>query len=46
MSSTPQDVKQIAEEAYIYGLQQAMFYETRFTVTQLASHLQKEKNYD
>jgi hypothetical protein len=32
---TPQEVKQIAEEAYIYGLQQVVFYETRFVITQL-----------
>lgn len=32
---TPQEAQQIAEEAYIYGLQQAVFYETRFTFTQL-----------
>ena len=32
---TPQEAQQIAEEAYIYGLQQALFYETRFTFTQL-----------
>ena len=31
---TPQEAQQIAEEAYIYGLQQALFYETRFTFTQ------------
>ncbi len=43
---TLQEAKQITEEAYIYGLQQAVFYETRFTFTQPASHLQKEKNYD
>ena len=31
----PQEAAQIAEEAYVYGLQQAVFYETRFTFTQL-----------
>ena len=31
---THQEAQQIAEEAYIYGLQQAVFYETRFTFTQ------------
>lgn len=29
------EARQIAEEAYVYGLQQVVFYETRFTVTQL-----------
>jgi hypothetical protein len=32
---TPQEVKQIAKEAYIYGLQQAVFYVARFVFTQL-----------
>jgi hypothetical protein len=31
----PQEAQQTAEEAYVYGLQQAVFYETRFTFTQL-----------
>ncbi len=30
-----QEATKIAEEAYVYGLQQAVFYETRFTFTQL-----------
>ncbi|KKG07768.1 DUF1254 domain-containing protein [Methanosarcina sp. 2.H.A.1B.4] len=32
---TPQEAKQIAEKAYIYGLQQAVFYVARFVFTQL-----------
>ena len=27
---SPQDIQQLAEDAYLYGLQQTIFYEARF----------------
>jgi hypothetical protein len=34
-NTNPLEAQQIAAEAYIFGLQQALFYETRFTFTQV-----------
>jgi hypothetical protein len=34
---TPAEAKAIAQEAYVYGLQQVVFYETRYGYTQLES---------
>lgn len=43
---TAHEAKQIAEDAYIYGLQQVVFYETRFVFTQLeAAPLYAGVNY-
>jgi hypothetical protein len=33
-SLTQDEISQIGQEAYVYGLQQVVFYETRFSVTQ------------
>jgi hypothetical protein len=35
MDVSIREIEDLAQEAYVYGLQQAVFYETRFTFTQL-----------